>query len=85
MIGYCDSVQINFDRAHRFAKQPRESEVNADGWLLFSPLAESHAQSVPGLQTLAGMRAVDFLLSMPEIDASRIAITVPAVVVLSHS
>ncbi len=48
MIGYCDSVQINFDRAHRFGKQPKESEVTGDGWLLFSPLAESHAQSVLG-------------------------------------
>ncbi len=75
MIGYCDSVQINFDRAHRFGKQPKESEVTEDGWLLFSPLAESHAQSIPGLQTLAGMRGVDFLLSLPEVDSSRIAIT----------
>lgn len=75
MIGYCDSVQINFDRAHRFGKQPKESEVAEDGWLLFSPLAESHAQSIPGLQTLAGMRGVDFLLSLPEVDSSRIAIT----------
>jgi hypothetical protein len=75
MIGYCDSVQINFDRAHRFGKQPKESEVADDGWLLFSPLAESHAQSILGLQTLAGMRGVDFLLSLPEVDSSRIAIT----------
>lgn len=75
MIGYCDSVQINFDRAHRFGKQPKESEVAEDGWLLFSPMAESHAQSIPGLQTLAGMRGVDFLLSLPEVDSSRIAIT----------
>lgn len=75
MIGYCDSMQINFDRSHRFGKQPKESEVTDDGWLLFSPLAESHAQSVPGLQTLAGMRGVDLLLSLPEVDSSRIAIT----------
>ena len=75
MLGYCDSQQINFDRAHRFAKQPAESEVKEDGWLLFSPLAESHCQSVPGLQTLAGQRAVDLLLSLENVDPKRIAIT----------
>ncbi|MCC6511140.1 MAG: acetylxylan esterase, partial [Pirellulaceae bacterium] len=62
-------------RAHRFANQPKENEVTDEGWLLFSPLAESHSQSVPGLQTLTGMRGVDFLLSLPEVDPARIAIT----------
>ena len=75
MVGYCDSQQISFDRAHRFAKQPAESEVKEDGWLLFSPMAEAHCQSVPGLQTLAGQRAVDLLLSLGEVDPKRIAIT----------
>ena len=75
MIGYCDNTQISFERAHRFGKQPKESEVADDGWLLFSPLAESHAQSIIGLQTLAGMRGVDFLLSLPEVDSARIGIT----------
>ncbi|MEZ6133345.1 MAG: acetylxylan esterase [Pirellulaceae bacterium] len=75
MIGYCDSTQISFDRAHKFANQPRESEVADDGWLLFSPLAEGHLQSIMGLQTLATHRAVDMLLSLPEVDPARIAIT----------
>jgi len=43
--------------------------------LLFSPMAESHCQSVPGLQTLAGQRAVDLLLSLGDVDPKRIAIT----------
>ena len=75
MLGYCDSQQINFDRAHRFAKQPAETELKEDGWLLFSPMAEGHCQSVPGLQTLAGQRAVDMLLSLGDVDPKRIAIT----------
>lgn len=75
MIGYCDSTQISFERAHRFGKQPAETEVTADGWLLFSPLAESHGQSILGLQTLAIHRAVDMLLGMPDVDPRRIAIS----------
>lgn len=75
MIGYCDSKQVSYQRAHRFAKQPRESEVADDGWLLFSPLAESHCQSILGLQSLATQRAVDMLLGLPEVDSQRIAIT----------
>ncbi len=75
MIGYCDSTQISFDRAHRFAKQPQENEVTEKGWLLFSPLAESHCQSVLGLQSLATQRAVDMLLSLEAVDPNRIAIT----------
>ena len=75
MTGYCDSQQISFERAHRFSEQPSESEVQADGWLLFSPLAESHGQSVMALQTIASRRAVDVLLGLPEVDPDRIAIT----------
>ncbi len=75
MIGYCDSTQISFARAHQFAKQPPESEVKEDGWLLFSPLAESHLQSIVGLQALAIRRAVDAMLTLPEVDPARIGIT----------
>ncbi len=75
MLGYCDSTQISFDRAHRFANQPAETEVTEQGWLLFSPLAEANLQSVVGLQTLAAQRAVDMLLTLPDVDANRIGIT----------
>ena len=75
MLGYADSRQISFGRAHGFAAQAADQEVTDEGWLLFSPLAESHAQSVMGLQTLATWRAVDMLLTLPEIDPQRIGIT----------
>ncbi len=74
MLGYCDSQQINAERAHRFASQPAESEASDLGWLLFSPRAEAHCQSVLGLQTLAVRRAVDMLLTLPQVDAGRVAI-----------
>ena len=75
MIGYCDSQQINSQRAHRFGKQPPSEEVTADGWLLFSPRAEAYGQSILGMQTLAIHRAVDMLLALPEVDPQRIAIS----------
>ena len=75
MLGYADSRQISLLRAHGFATQPQDKEVSPEGWLLYSPLAEAHCQSVMGLQTLASLRAVDMLLSLPEVDSQRIAIT----------
>ncbi|MFO0939264.1 MAG: acetylxylan esterase [Pirellulales bacterium] len=75
MIGYADSQQISQARAHGFASQPAESEVQQDGWLLFSPLAESNLQSIMGLQTLASFRSVDLMLTLPEVDPARIGIT----------
>ncbi|MBB74050.1 MAG: acetylxylan esterase [Planctomycetaceae bacterium] len=74
MIGYADSTQISFDLAHRFAVQ-RPHLNQPSGWGLFSPPAESHLQSVMGLQTYNSLRAVDFLQSLPDVDADRLAVT----------
>lgn len=74
MLGYADSQQLSFDLVHRFGKQ-RPAMSTAENWGLYSPQAESHLQSPMGLQTWNSIRALDFLLSLPEIDASRVAVT----------
>ncbi len=74
MLSDSDAVQIPRDVIHKFAKQ--RAEMNAsENWGLFSPQAESHLQSVMGLQTWNAVRSVDFVLSLPEVDPERIAVT----------
>lgn len=74
MLGYADSQQISMGIAHGFAKQRPEMNT-PENWGLFSPAAESHFQSVMGLQTVNCIRALDFVESLPDVDASRIGVT----------
>ena len=74
MLSDSDSIQFSRELVHRFAKQRPEMNTAAN-WGLYSPQAESHLQSIMGLQMLNAMRGLDFLLSLPEVDPQRTAIT----------
>ena len=74
MLSDSDSVQLPREVVHKFAKQRPEMNTTKD-WGLYSTQAESHLQSILGLQTLNAVRSLDFLLSIPEVDPSRTAIT----------
>jgi len=74
MLSDSDSVQLSREVVHAFAKQRPELNTKKD-WGLYSPQAESNLQSILGLQTLNAVRSLDFLLSLPEVDPNRTAIT----------
>ncbi len=74
MLGDSDSIQLSRELVHRFAKQRPEMNTT-ENWGLFSPQAEAHCQNVMGLQTLNAARGLDFLLSLPEVDPGRVAVT----------
>jgi dienelactone hydrolase len=69
-----DSVQFAPEVIHRFAKRRPEMEDPA-AWGLYSAPAESRLQNVLGLQAWNALRGVDFVLSLPDVDPKRVAIT----------
>ena len=74
MLSDSDSIQLSPEVVHRFAKQRPEMNTT-ENWGLYSPQAESNLQSIMGLQTLNAVRGLDFVLTLPEVDPDRLAIT----------
>jgi dienelactone hydrolase len=74
MLGDSDSIQLARALVHTFKTQRPEMNTT-ERWGLYSPQAEAHLQSIMGLQTLNSIRGLDFLLSLPEVDPERVAVT----------
>lgn len=74
MIGHSDSQQLSNELVHRFAKQRPEMN-GVENWGFFSPQAESHLQSVMGLQIWNCIRALDLLETLPDVDPNRVLVT----------
>jgi dienelactone hydrolase len=74
MLSDSDAIQLSRSLVHGFAKQRPEMNTT-ENWGLYSPQAETHLQSIMGLQTWNAIRSMDFLLSLPEVDPERTAVT----------
>jgi len=75
MLGYADSQQISFDRAHRYGLKGPNEQTTADGWPLYSAMAEGYGQSVMAIQTINTQRAIEVIGSLEDVDPAKMVIT----------
>lgn len=69
MTGYADSIQIGH-RPDDWSHLDRPED-----WGFFSAQAELRLQNMMGLQTWNSIRALDFVLGLPDVDPSRVGVT----------